>query len=273
MFPAKISTRTLVDEKSMKPAMLILLGLLLYSSTNARATALYNVTDLGENAQLQTESNGHLSGITVDGGDVTYAFQKSPVTLLNEWSPLSNHNSAYRLITMENNGHRVGYERDYSSATGDINYPTFSSFSRGWYTRSGSPVLDLNMLGQAVGTSEGILFPSDSPLHGVSTFAGFSDVNGQAHISVGPNYSGGASRIDNLNFYIDPIPNVYLTSAIKIDDLGRILTVGSDSHNYLLTPVELGTAATVPEPTTLMLLGLVGSCLGIRRLRRSKTAA
>ena len=93
------------------------------------------------------------------------------------------------------------------------------------------------------------------------SYAAFSDVNGQSH-------GFDAPVVDNLNTYIAPIPGVTLTSAVKIDDLGRILTRGSDGHDYLLTPDALGPAATVPEPTTLMMLGLVGTTIAFRSIRR-----
>jgi PEP-CTERM motif len=66
---------------------------------------------------------------------------------------------------------------------------------------------------------------------------------------------------------------VGLTSAFKIDDLGRILAQGSDGHDYLLTPTALGSPETVPEPSSVMVFGVVGSLLGLRSIRRRKTVA
>ena len=63
------------------------------------------------------------------------------------------------------------------------------------------------------------------------------------------------------------IPNVYLTSAVAIDDLGRIATIGSNGDAYLLTPTALGAPVTVPEPSTAMLLGMAFALLGLRSLR------
>jgi len=94
------------------------------------------------------------------------------------------------------------------------------------------------------------------------SIAAFSDVNGFTHPT-------DAALGDNLNNYIATIPGVSLTSAVKIDDLGRIIAVGSDNHEYLLTPVALSSASPVPEPTAAMMLGMAGIVLGFRALRRT----
>jgi hypothetical protein len=115
--------------------------------------------------------------------------------------------------------------------------------------------LDVNSQGQYVGTS---LYYGKA-----GTYAAFSGLDGRSH-----DFSDTAQVADNLNSYIATIPGVTLTSALKIDDLGRILAQGSDGHDYLLTPTALGSPSTVPEPSTALMLGLVGTLLGLRTIRR-----
>jgi hypothetical protein len=68
-----------------------------------------------------------------------------------------------------------------------------------------------------------------------------------------------------LNNYIQTIPGVTLTSPVTIDDLGRIIAVGSNGDDYLLTPLALGPPATAPEPTAFALLTVGSAALAIRR--------
>jgi PEP-CTERM motif len=92
----------------------------------------------------------------------------------------------------------------------------------------------------------------------VNTYTAFSGPNIQ-------NQGGNALVVDNLNNYIATIPGVALTSAVKIDDLGRIIAVGSNGDDYLLTPLALGSPTPTPEPTTLALLTVASAGLVARR--------
>ena len=140
-------------------------------------------------------------------------------------------------------------------------YPTFEFVNGGWFTQSnfiyshgnGSPVSDINSQGQAVGMSQYLVGQVD-------IYAAFT----------GPNLhnQGEGFVADNLNNYIATIPGVSLTSAVNIDDLGRIVAFGSNGDAYLLTPDALGVPATVPEPSTALMMGLAGSLFGVRSVRR-----
>jgi hypothetical protein len=235
----------------------ILLGLMMASRADA-ASILYSTTDLGTGYQLQSRASGQVYGVAGLLG-VDYAFDKSPVTSIN-LGPDYFGNGEYQMLSMQNGTYQVGYNNFHSPGVGVFLYPTFEGAYSGWFIRPGgyppSPVSDINSQGQVVGTS---LYASGQ----TNTYAAFSDVNDNAH-----NVAADTSVKDNLNNYIATIPGVSLTSALKIDDLGRIVAVGDNGHDYLLTPSALGPAATVPEPSTAMMFGVVGSFLGLRSIRR-----
>jgi hypothetical protein len=232
--------------------------LALTASARAEGSTLYSTTDLGPGYQLQADAGGRVHGVANSDGSVVYAFDKSPVTPISERIDGGSHAYSFTQYTMENGPFKVGYSYDYGGGLSGtqhyaINYPTFEPWSNGWFVSPGiSPVSDINSRGQVVGNS---LYWNGG------SYAAFSDVNAQSH-------GFGAAVADNLNTYIATIPGVSLTSAMKIDDLGRIVALGSDGHDYLLTPVGLGPASTVPEPTALMMLGLAGAAVGSRSIRR-----
>lgn len=216
---------------------------------------LYTATDLGAGYQLQTASSGDTSAVTGANGSV-YAFDKSPVTPIYDYVKDDNHQDAFTIFLLQNGSHKVGYNSDMVSGTSvRISAPTGVPFLGGWHLiyPGPSPVSDLNSQGQFVGTSL-------IGLTGSQTFAAFSDPSGQSH-----NSNGAASVVDNLNNYIATIPGVTLTSAVKIDDLGRIIAVGSNGDDYLLSPVALGPPSPTPEPTAFALLAVASAGLAIRR--------
>jgi hypothetical protein len=162
------------------------------------------------------------------------------------------------VLTLQNGSYKVGYIYGDILFDGKWKWPTFEGATFGWATRDfpglHSPVSDINTLGQVVGTSLLGNVTTD-------TFAAFSAPGLQ-------NHGGDAALVDNLNNYIKSIPGVSLTSAVLIDDQGRILAKGSDSHEYLLSPTALGPAATVPEPPAWMMLILASGLFGVRSVRR-----
>ena len=236
----------------------------------AGASPIYTVTNLGDSYQLLTDAGGHARGVAGAGGEA-YAFDKSPVTPISERHNGQNHAYSFTEYTLQNGSHQVGYAFDYGGGLAGtplgagINYPTFETWSNGWFVQGGSPVSDLNARGQAVGVSElysSLLRPSP----GVQTYAAFSDPNGASH-------GFGAATVDNLNNYIAGKPGVDLTSAVQIDDLGQIIAKGTldgKPQDFLLTPD--GPPIPAPEPSTLAILGCAASLLGIRRaFRRSRS--
>ncbi len=239
----------------------MLLGLLAIS--RAEAAPIYTTTDLGPGYQLQADAGGQAYDLANADGSAVYAFDKSPVNSINVQTVHAD--GTFQLLTMQDGTHQVGYNTGLSSQAGTIIFPTFSGINMGWFIQGGllstsPPVADINSLGQFVGTSQ--YAPGQTSPGQTSTYAAFSDPTGQAH--------GSGSIVNNLNNYIATIPGVSLTSAVKIDDLGRIIAVGSDGNDYLLTPVALGAASPVPEPTTVVTLGLLASLLGFRSIRRRR---
>lgn len=235
---------------------------------------LYSVTDLGTSYTLENDAGGTAHGVTAADGTVTYAFEKSPVTHINEVHPGGNHQDSYTAWTLENNGHKVGYNfDDHGSLPTGTFAPTFAPLLGSWSTHQGTlPVSDLNAQGAVVGTGLLDVFEHDG------SYA--------AYTNSAENFLNGIDQrvVNNLNNYVASVPNDYLRSADMIDDMGRILASGNSSwatlidkdgqsvtrlvsHKYLLTPLGLGAPETVPEPSTLALLGVVA--VGLWRRSRS----
>jgi hypothetical protein len=242
----------------------MILGIL--AAVRAEAGILYSTTDLGSSYTLETTTGGlatnpysPLYGVANSDGSVIYAFDKSPVTSINLRTNYTPNDYAYQLLNLQNGTHQVGYLSQDITQLGTILSPAPGGFFD-WFTQQNDhflPISDINSQGQFVGTSRYTTGPG-------ATFAAFSNPNGLTHDVQGND----STSTDNLNNYIPPIPGVTLTSAFAIDDLGRIIAFGSNSDAYLLTPSALGSPATVPEPPTSLMLGLAGSLLGIRSLRR-----
>src|SRR4051812_40805656 len=121
-----ISGRTLVrckDVAAMNTITRVATSLLmLMLAAEARAdpllSPLYGVTDLGTDYTLQTDANGYTHTVTSGDGSATYAFEKSPVTMINEIFPGGSHSGSYTALTLENNGHKVGYKYDRGGSLG-----------------------------------------------------------------------------------------------------------------------------------------------------------
>ncbi|QEH36994.1 hypothetical protein OJF2_55790 [Aquisphaera giovannonii] len=216
----------------------------------------FRVTDLGTGYRLQADSAGLVHGVISGDGGQTYAFEKSPVTALDEHVSFSPH-AGETIWTMQNGAHRAGYQ---SNNTFSGTYPVTNSttdgktetVSNGW---NGRPT-DLNASGHYVG------YAASTDWGAPATYAMASGLPGME--------SGvGALYYNNLNNYIPQGLGTRLTSAIQIDDLDRILARGEDGHVYLLTPNGLGLPSPVPEPTSLVLciLVLCGAALNARRMR------
>ena len=251
------------------------------AGSKASADPLYSTTDLGAGYTLNSAPDNSVNGLTAADG-TAYAFDKSPISYIHETfynsygiDPripgqsdiptmyLGVHTSAYMEYTVTDGIHKVGYLYDPvfgQPAAG----PSFLGVGTAWHGVDVRLVSDFNIHGQAVGTSD--LAGAASSASG--TYAAFSAPNFTQHdfLSVEQASSG----VDNLNNYIAPIPGVSLTSAFKIDDMGRILAQGSNGDTYLLTPVVLGQPAPVPEPGSVAIFGLAILALGYRSARRSR---
>ena len=231
----------------------------LFSVSRAEAGAIYSTTDLGTSDQLEANANGQVYGVANSTGSVVYAFDKAPVTAIDV-GPINIGNAQYQYLTLEIGTHQVGYINAISPVLGVFLYPTGQGYSSGWFISAGgfsgnSPLLDVNSQGQYVGISQ---------FYGkAGTYAAFSTLDGYSH-----DYTDTTQVANNLNSYIVTIPGVSLTSAFKIDDLGRILAEGSDGHNYLLTPTSLGSPSTVPEPSTVIMLGMASGLFALRSISR-----
>lgn len=238
------------EAPELRPHLSLALALLtLLCGFRAQAGVIYSTTDLGTGYQLQSDGNRYVS-VANGANNVQYLFDKSPNQLLQEYIPGGSHEGDFTMYTISNDSGEVGYKQwSHGSIEGTILFPTFSPWYGAWFTKSSYPVADMNIHGQVVGRSD---------VFG----AAFSDINHTLH---GDPLDREA---DDLNHYINPIPDATLTSALWIDDLGQIVAQSSDDHYYLLRPLELGPPQTVPEPTTLTILACVGAMLGIRSLRR-----
>lgn len=229
----------------------------------ATADPLYSVSDLGTGVTFQSDTSGMVSTLTGQNGAV-YAFDKSPVTSINE-RQYDSMREWYTQNTMQIGNFKVGYRMEYLEGQ-PIYYASFAPDWSDWTTPSFSGqriVSDINVKGQVVGTGYLNYYTQPSIDPKFVPFAAFTDVGMKLH-------GKDASVADNLNNYITPIPNVTLTAATNIDDLGRIVADGSDGHVYLLTPTALGSAVPVPEPSSAVVFAVVGSALGLHALRRRK---
>ena len=220
---------------------------------------LYNLTNLGSSGyQFQTNADGSDYGVTSNSTGVTYAFDKSPTATISQGVAGTGQSAEYSILTLQNGAFKAGYSVDANpddppnTPTGVhyFKYPTFESPKNDWIGGADYiPMLaDMNKLGQVVGAS---LIKGKGYYDQNAYYAAFSAPGVQAH-------GGDASIVDNLNNYIAAQPGMSLGWANAIDDLGRIIAAGTNGY-YLLTPVALGDAATVPEPTAVATLGLGGA--------------
>ncbi len=245
------------------------LALTMAIATSANAASMFNVTDLGSNYTLQQDSSEAVHSVTSGDGSQTYAFEKSPVTQINE-SPdnqrdinTQNYHTTYLL---ENGTFKTGYSWGNVSGSGSLYVPANFYILGDWGTRGNAfggplPVSDLNSQGEIVGTS-------NANYRG--TFAAFSAPDGSEHISA----DGKSLASNNLNDFIASDLGVHLDSAVKVDDMGRIIASGmldGKLEDFLLTPDGLSsTPIPAPEPTTLVVLAVGITALFVRSVHQRR---
>ncbi len=240
-------------------------------TSSASADPLYTTTDLGADYTFNLGENNTIRSVTNADGTATYAFNKSvdvhAAPFVPQYSP-SNHEGAYSADAITDGTHTVRYYYDIRfwdriGATG-ASFLGYGGITAGWFMYGhDSPVSDFNIHGQVVGLSSNPFSTGTTDDH----YAAFSDTDFKSHIALNSN-GPGSPVVDNLNNYIAPIPGVYLNSAFKIDDDGQILARGSNNDIYLLTPVEQGLPAPVPEPSSVAIFSLAMLAFGYRSARR-----
>lgn len=228
------------------------------------ASPLYSVTDLGIGGGSATfDANGNISGVMNSNDSENYAFDKSPVTHINERiDSTSIGNYAFTMYTLQDNGFKTGYFREENTGQGPVNVAISESVLGSWYSApNSSPITDMNALGQFIGTGQ----PGVGGSGNSFTYAAIGYATGA---TIPPEFTLG----HNLNSYIATIPGMSLTSAFNIDDVGRIIAGGSDGHTYLLTPIALGAPQTVPEPSGIAIF-LLTSLVATRVIARRTPSA
>ncbi|WP_435011415.1 PEP-CTERM sorting domain-containing protein [Tundrisphaera lichenicola] len=220
---------------------------LLMGSANA---SMFSVTNLGYGFTFQQDPSGVIHSVTSSDGSRSYTFEKSPATEIHE-GDFTNSDSYHwhynTVYLLQNGAYKTGYSEDIRSTS---KVPSDYYILGDWSNIGGSPVLDINSHGEIVGQS------SDSRYH--PDFAAFSDPTGHSHID------SGLFGQNNLNDYVASDLGVVLTSAVKVDDFGRIIAVGTLNgvyQDFLLTPDGVASIAIpTPEPSllTMMTIALVG---------------
>ncbi len=231
----------------MRPSLAfaaLFLGLIASPRADADPLLTYTLTDLGTSDTLVKDTKGDITGVSNAAGTVTYALDKSPVVVTVGPQLPSNRDDqigySYTTTFQTQGG-------TYSATTYWEHDPTSSQGITQTFPFYGT-VSDVNIHGQMVGSTEG-----GAPL-GVFGIP----------VAYGP------EGLLTLSSYVNPTsdPTFYLRGAgAIIDDLGRILTDGSNGHEYLLTPSSLGAPQTVPEPSTLLIFGLGAAALMYRAHR------
>lgn len=220
--------------------------LLILAGSSARANPLFHsdpqfsVTDLGTSYSFQYGPDGTtMQGVINGAGDETYAYNKTPVVMSTHAGPSGSRSTIYSYTA----GPYTASNQKYSNNT-------VVNSSVGWTNTNGQfPINDINIKGQVVGSLAGsarITLP-DLQHHVIPSL---------------PN--DGMYGADMLDIYIHPVSGLsWLTSAIGIDDTGRILARGDNNHFYLLSPTP------VPEPSSLMMFAIVGAGYGVLSVRRT----
>lgn len=259
----------------MRPsAALAILLLSLIAATRAEASLmLYTLTDLGPSptrltyfdnvgnnpsgfevyeggaaARLAMDAAGDITGVSNSSGTLTYAFNKSPVSVT--YGPVFDAWQAGQFYTLSGTDYST-YTTTFHTLGGTYSVSTYRGAMAMW-----DPITEGHVHG----------LPIDANIHGqILVTAQGSDFLGVLGV---PGVEGSLT-----GFYTPPTSSYFHLRGVGalIDDLGRIIAAGTDGHEYLLTPTSLGTPQTVPEPSTLIVFGLVAAAILRRGYARSRT--
>jgi hypothetical protein len=220
----------------------------------------FSVIDLGDNFTFTKDSDGYTTSVTNAAGNQTYAFAKYPVNYTNIQISPGDGDEGDNGPSIEVASNKYG-NLFYTNVTiPGFHISQYNLIHEQWTTISpgDSPAKDFNISGQVVGSSYNL--------------AVFSLPNFTGH---GTDFGGVAlPGGDVLNNYISSQLGINLTSGLYIDDLGDIIaqgTLNGQTQDFLLT--LNGSPTPAPEPSTLVLMAVVISALGIRSIRRNKLRA
>jgi hypothetical protein len=135
------------------------------------------VTPLGASYTFDSDSTGYIHSISDADASSAYAFNKSPVTMINERIYGGSHVSSYIQYTMEINGHKVGYHFDSGGNLPGATYaPTFAAITGSWSSSAPNPPADINSTGQSISSLTQMLNNTT-----LQRFAAFTTVGGGTH--------------------------------------------------------------------------------------------
>ncbi len=213
-------------------------------ATWADAATMFNVTNLGSSYTFHQDSSGATDAVTSGDGSHTYAFEKAIISF----------NVSYP--TPPPTGSDVRAEYTFSSPLGSISFyrldvgsEYINEVTPNWESVApGFPIHDINSSGFVVGQQYGynaVIYQIKSGDYPPIP----TDLNGEIASSL----------------------NIHLTDALNIDDLGDIIAKGTldgKTQSFLLTPN--GSPTPAPEPSTLALLVVSITVLGIRAAHRRR---
>ena len=245
-------------------AVLILL-MLGSNARSARSEAMYNVTYLAPFQYSVTRGNpSYLSYITDPA--LLSAFKAGSFDGYTTGF-LNNPNSSYQVTTMNDKGMAIGYYVEHPIGSGIELFVT----NGGPPTSPGSHITFIPFLHSSDNWGSVNAINESGAVVG-SSFKGSAMFSQNIESGNGFIYQNGVMQNLN-NLSIPQIPtgtdlanSVHIGDAVAIDSAGRIIAYGFDSQLgggydglgvFLLTPTNLN----VPEPSTLIIFGLVGGSL------------
>jgi hypothetical protein len=264
----------------------------LISTASAQADALYTITDLGAFQtslgyppsgyvpQLGTNTEGQ--GYVLDtSGQNAYLFQRTSIdnptgaglsqNLTASLEPLYYGATEPRVINQYTENSQ-GWILGMAGGGGPYGgfYFLFKPGDANPIGVGSDSINDINSSNVIVGNFTKIytLLDNGTRYYGVLTGQPYQLEYHAALFSLG---SANTNSVTDLNTLIPSGSGWNLTNALKFDDQGQIVGVGTldgSPHAYLLTPGSAPTLVTAPEPSPLALIALMAVMLGLRRRLR-----